>query len=165
MTPYERDVLEEIAEPGSVEGLRAGLGIMVALEWLQGQGYVTRGPYPKITDKGREALEGKSMIDKLTHCMCGCIYKEPDCPYCNKVTDKQRIEQLKAALKDQSAVSDRLAAKNEELEAKLAKAVEALADVYRLHLRRGPAWDHEPTKKVMEHARATLAELTGGKDE
>jgi hypothetical protein len=56
MTPYERDVLEEIAEPGSVKGLRAGAAIRVALECLQARGYVTRGPYPKITDKGREAL-------------------------------------------------------------------------------------------------------------
>ena len=60
MTPYERDVLEEIAEPGSVKGLRAGAAIMVALECLQARGYVTRGPQPQITDKGQEALEGES---------------------------------------------------------------------------------------------------------
>ena len=53
----------------------------------------------------------------------------------------------------------------EELEAKLAAAVEALADMYRLHLRRGPAWDHEPTRAILDKTRATLAELTGGKDE
>lgn len=60
MTPYERDVLEEIAEPGSVKGLRSGAAIMVALECLQARGYVTRGPHPRITDKGKQALEGES---------------------------------------------------------------------------------------------------------
>ena len=40
--------------------------------------------------------------------------------------------------------------------------VEALADVYRLHMRRGPAWDHEPTKKVMDRAAAALAAFKGG---
>jgi hypothetical protein len=39
---------------------------------------------------------------------------------------------------------------------------EALADVYRLHMRRGPAWDHEPTKKVMDRAAAALAAFKGG---
>ena len=60
MTPYERDVLEEIAEPGSVRGLRSGAAIMVALECLQAQGYVTRGFHPQITDRGKQALEGKN---------------------------------------------------------------------------------------------------------
>ena len=60
MTPYERDVLEEIAEPGSVKGLRSGAAIMVALECLQARGYVTRGSHPQITDKGREVLKGES---------------------------------------------------------------------------------------------------------
>ena len=60
MTPYERDVLEEIAKPGSVKGLSWGAAMSVVLEWLQGQGYVTRGGHPKITDKGREALKGES---------------------------------------------------------------------------------------------------------
>ncbi len=41
----------------------------------------------------------------MKHCMCGCIYLEAECPNCNKVTDADRIE---------------------ELEAKLAKAVDAL---------------------------------------
>jgi hypothetical protein len=43
--------------------------------------------------------------DLMKHCMCGCIYLEAECPNCNKVTDADRIE---------------------ELEAKLAKAVDAL---------------------------------------
>lgn len=34
------------------------------------------------------------MSDKLTHCMCGCIYEEPECPHCNKLTDKARIVEL-----------------------------------------------------------------------
>ena len=59
MTPYEREVLKEIAEPGSVEGLSWGAAMSVVLEWLQGQGYVTRGSHPQITDKGREALMGE----------------------------------------------------------------------------------------------------------
>ena len=41
----------------------------------------------------------------VKHCMCGCMYLEAECPNCNKVTDADRIE---------------------ELEAKLAKAVEGL---------------------------------------
>ena len=57
MTPYERDVLEEIADPGSVKGLSWGAAMSVALECLQARGYVTRGSRPQITDKGREALE------------------------------------------------------------------------------------------------------------
>jgi hypothetical protein len=60
MTPYKRNVLREIAEPGSVEGLRWGAAMSVVLEWLQGQGYVTRGARPQITGKGREALKGES---------------------------------------------------------------------------------------------------------
>ena len=60
MTPYKRKVLREIAEPGSVEGLSWGAAMSVVLEWLQGQGYVTRGSHPQITDKGREALKGES---------------------------------------------------------------------------------------------------------
>jgi len=36
------------------------------------------------------------MNNKLTHCMCGCIYEEPECPRCNKITDKDRIEELEA---------------------------------------------------------------------
>jgi len=38
------------------------------------------------------------MSDGLKHCMCGCIYKEADCPNCNKVTDADRIEELEANL-------------------------------------------------------------------
>ena len=64
MTPYERDVLEEIAEPGSVKGLRSGAAIMLALECLQARGYVTRGGHPRITDKGKQALEGESQNGK-----------------------------------------------------------------------------------------------------
>jgi hypothetical protein len=58
MAPYEREVLKEIAEPGSVEGLSWGAAMGEALEWLQGQGYATRGSRPQITGKGREALKG-----------------------------------------------------------------------------------------------------------
>jgi hypothetical protein len=57
LTPYKRNVLREIAEPRSVEGLSWGAAMSVVLEWLQGQGYVTRGSRPQITDKGREALK------------------------------------------------------------------------------------------------------------
>lgn len=59
MTPYERDVLNEIAEPGSVMAQSLRLK-NAALVCLQARGYVTRGSHPKITDKGREALEGES---------------------------------------------------------------------------------------------------------
>jgi hypothetical protein len=60
MTPYERNVLREIAEPGSGKDLRWGAAMGETLEWLQGQGYVTRGSRPQITGKGREALKGAS---------------------------------------------------------------------------------------------------------
>lgn len=60
MPPYEREVLKEISEPGSGKDLRWGAAMGEALEWLQGQGYATRGARPQITDKGREALKGGS---------------------------------------------------------------------------------------------------------
>ena len=53
----------------------------------------------------------------------------------------------------------------EELEAKLEEAFIVAADLYRLHLRMGPAWDHAGTKEVMESARRCLAELKGQNDE
>jgi hypothetical protein len=56
LTTFDREILREIAEPGSVGGLSWGAAMGVSLEWLQGQGYVTRGPFPQVTDKGREAL-------------------------------------------------------------------------------------------------------------
>lgn len=58
------------------------------------------------------------------------------------------------------AAVERLAKLDEKLQA----LVEIVADLYRLHLRRGPAWDHPPTKEIMEKARATLAEITNGND-
>ena len=60
MLPFDREVLKEIAEPGSGKDLRWGASMSEALEWLQGQGYATRGSRPQITDKGREALKGES---------------------------------------------------------------------------------------------------------
>jgi hypothetical protein len=33
----------------------------------------------------------------------------------------------------------------------------AVADLYRLHIRRGPAWDHVPTREVMENAADLIA--------
>ena len=105
------------------------------------------------------------MSDKLTHCMCGCIYEEHECPYCNKVTDKDRIEELEK--------------RNASLEAKLAKAVAgmtALTDVSTLmqssasHNRfrhntivTDSIWSQWSTQ--LKFARTTLAELKGGKDE
>lgn len=55
-TEYELEVLREIHEPGSGKNLRWGAGMSVALEYLQGSGYVTRGPEPKITKKGLGVL-------------------------------------------------------------------------------------------------------------
>jgi hypothetical protein len=57
MTTFDREILREIADPGSVKGLSWGAAMGASLEWLQGQGYLTRGPSPQITAKGREALE------------------------------------------------------------------------------------------------------------
>jgi len=34
---------------------------------------------------------------KLCDC-CGLTYDSPECPYCNRVTDKDRIEELEAKL-------------------------------------------------------------------
>jgi hypothetical protein len=58
MTPYERDVLREVADPGTIEGLHWGMAAILALEYLRGKGYVAiwKGT-AKITSKGREALE------------------------------------------------------------------------------------------------------------
>jgi hypothetical protein len=86
------------------------------------------------------------------------------------MSDKGPIKKIKELARQASLEVDLAVAshnaevfrhKIEELEDKLAEAVVALADVYRLHLRRGPAWDHEPTKKIMDHARATLEKLSG----
>lgn len=83
------------------------------------------------------------MNNKLTHCMCGCIYEEPECPRCNKITDKDRIE---------------------ELEAKLAKAVEALDNVvveYDLFRKYEYERGLSSLDDEIEDARTTLAELKG----
>jgi hypothetical protein len=56
LTPYDREVLKEIAQPGSGKDLSWGAAMSVTLEWLQGQGYATRGISTKITDKGRAEL-------------------------------------------------------------------------------------------------------------
>jgi hypothetical protein len=75
--------------------------------------------------------------------MCGCIYEEPECPRCNKITDKDRIE---------------------ELEAKLAKAVEALDNVvveYDLFRKYEYERGLSSLDDEIEDARTTLAELKG----
>ena len=56
LTPYDPEVLKEIAQPGSGKDLSWGAAMSVTLGWLQGQGYATRGLRPKITDKGRAEL-------------------------------------------------------------------------------------------------------------
>ena len=57
MTDYDKKVLAEIANPGSQEGLHWGAAMSVALEFLQGRGYVTKGSEPQVTEAGRAALE------------------------------------------------------------------------------------------------------------
>ena len=42
------------------------------------------------------------------------------------------------------------------LKAELAESLMNVADLYRLHRRSGPKWDHEPTKQVMDDARAFI---------
>lgn len=82
------------------------------------------------------------MSDNLSHCMCGCIYEELECPNCNKVTDKDHIE---------------------ELEAKLAKAVEALDNVveeYDLFRKYEYERGLSSLDDEIEDARTTLAELS-----
>ena len=91
------------------------------------------------------------MGNDLKHCMCGCIYEEADCPNCNKVTEADRIE---------------------ELEAKLAKAVEALEFVDgKVSWEINPSnYDHDDVCnmnsdwcEIGNHAEITLAELKGEK--
>ena len=72
--------------------------------------------------------------ETLKHCTCGCIYLESDCPNCNKVTDATRIE---------------------ELEAKLAKAVEAFEGLLAIL-----PDDEDPE---IDYARTTIAALKGDK--
>lgn len=57
MEAFDRQVLKEIAQPGSVEGLQWGAAMSASLGYLQGNGYVTRGERPQITDKGRAAIQ------------------------------------------------------------------------------------------------------------
>ena len=122
------------------------------------------------------------MSDKLTHCMCGCIYEEHECPYCNKVTDKDRIEELEKWKRYWSGEIDTILAgradaedRIEELEAKLAKAVAgmtALTDVSTLmqssasHNRfrhntivTDSIWSQWSTQ--LKFARTTLTEMKG----
>jgi len=60
MTEYERQVLAEISAPGSQSGLSWGGAMSAALSFLQGSGYVTRGPHPRITYEGAVALQQAS---------------------------------------------------------------------------------------------------------
>ena len=55
MTSYERDILRHLSGE-DVPGLAWGAAMSVAVEWLQGMGYVTRGSKVTITDAGRAAL-------------------------------------------------------------------------------------------------------------
>jgi hypothetical protein len=74
----------------------------------------------------------------VKHCMCGCMYLEAECPNCNKVTDADRIE---------------------ELEAKLAKAVEAadrMLDAFCVH-------ETQQQVEAYDSMCATLAEIEGEK--
>lgn len=122
------------------------------------------------------------MTNKLSHCMCGCIYEELECPRCNKVTDKQRIEELEAKLaRYDEVVGDKinLRSENEELKAQLAKvvniatlALDALHEVQTYEQPDDPTSENALTMHELdafdfhiEKARADLAELTGGKDE
>ena len=64
------------------------------------------------------------------------------------------------ALQEVTTELEQAEARIEELEGRLAKAFIVVADLYRLHLRSGPAWDHAGTKEVMDSACAILAELS-----
>lgn len=55
MTDFERDILRSL-NGEDVPGLSWGAAMGVAVGWLQGAGYATRGPDVKITDAGRVAL-------------------------------------------------------------------------------------------------------------
>ena len=75
-------------------------------------------------------------MNDLKNCMCGCIYAEKVCPNCNKITDKDRIEELEAELyamtEDRNIVletSQQQFIHTVELEAKLAKAIDFVAEV------------------------------------
>ena len=90
-----------------------------------------------------------SKMNDLKNCMCGCIYAEKVCPNCNKITDKDRIE---------------------ELEAKMAKAVEALKeceDDIDAYIQFQYPHDHPVQERCRQQyyatnpARVALAELKG----
>lgn len=55
LTEYELKVLREIGGQPQPD-LIWGAAMSVALGTLQADGYVTRGPRPKITDKGRKEI-------------------------------------------------------------------------------------------------------------
>ena len=98
------------------------------------------------------------MTDKLTHCVCGCIYKESNCPNCNKVTDNQRIEELEAQVEGCLAVIATERAEVLALRRKLAKVVGALESLTTC-VEDSFTWVAET--EVMDDSRTTLAELKG----
>ena len=55
MTDFERDILRSL-NGEDVAGLTWGATMSVAVEWLQGKGFVTRGSNVKITEAGRKAI-------------------------------------------------------------------------------------------------------------
>lgn len=77
------------------------------------------------------------MNNKLTHCMCGCIYEEPECPRCNKITDKDRIKELEKRINDLSADKINLRSENMELKAKLSESEALLAKAEKALMRIG----------------------------
>lgn len=102
------------------------------------------------------------MGDGIKICDCGCMYDSPEWPYCNRVTDKDRIKQLEAELeywrKDSADAWD----KCEENRVKLAELLVVVKRAVRLSL------DHSDFKlyamEPLERAIAA-AELTGQDDE
>ena len=56
MTPYEREVLEMVAERRKPQ---FGAWVNACMEWLADNGYITRN-FRTVTDKGREYLDRRS---------------------------------------------------------------------------------------------------------
>lgn len=114
------------------------------------------------------------------HCMCGCIYLEPECPNCNKVTDADRIEalteQLEAARTDaelNKTYAEELDAKMKDIEQELLRRVKFAEESKKL-ARSGTSQKREhyrmhalsealgAVRNIMKgKARTTLAEIDG----
>jgi hypothetical protein len=116
-----------------------------------------------------EELEAKlSDVEAERDALKGCVFLHMDlsnhhnaakCPYCNPILQIQLDGNR--AFKARAEAAEQLVATCEELEAKLAKAVEALGRIKRgdFSIMTPPAYVTNPLPSAQEIARTTLAEL------